>query len=100
MVIIAKTFKGVWIWNMEESLGLWMGVVFFFFFLSLLLLLFSCSVMSDPKHCSTSGFPVHYQLPELAQTQVHRVSDAIQTSHPLLSPSPDFNLFQHQGLFQ
>ena len=89
----------------EFGFGIWKkawvyGWVWVFFFLSLLLLLFSCSVMSDPEHCSTSGFPVHYQLPELAQTQVHRVSDAIQTSHPLLSPSPDFNLFQHQGLFQ
>ena len=37
--------------------------------------------------CSTSGFPVHHQLPELAQTHIHRVSDAIQPSHPLLSPS-------------
>ena len=45
------------------------------------------------------GFPVHHQLPELAQTHVHRVSDAIQPSHPLLSPSPPtFNLSQHQGL--
>ena len=51
--------------------------------------------------CSTPGFPVHYQLPELAQTHVDRVSDAIQLSHPLLSPSPPaFNLSQHQGLFQ
>ena len=48
-----------------------------------------------------AGLPVHHQFPELAQTYVHRVSDAILTSHPLLSPSPsDFNLFQHQGLFQ
>ena len=50
--------------------------------------------------CSTPGFPVHHQLPELAQTRVHRVSDAIQPSHPLSSPSPVFNLSQHQGLFQ
>ena len=47
------------------------------------------------------GFPVHYQLPELAQTHVHQVSDAIQSSHPLSSPSPPaFNLSQHQVLFQ
>ena len=51
--------------------------------------------------CSMPGFPVHHQLPELAQTHVHQVSDAIQPSHPLLSPSPsDFNLSQHQALFQ
>ena len=51
--------------------------------------------------CSTPGFPVEHQLPELAQTHVHGVGDAIQSSHPLSSPSPPaFNLFQHQGLFQ
>ena len=50
--------------------------------------------------CSTSGFPVHHQFLELTQTHVHRVSDAIQPSHPLLSPSPPvFNLSQHEGLF-
>ena len=50
--------------------------------------------------CSTPGFPVHHQLPELAQTHVHRVSDAIQPSYPLSSPSlPALNLSQHQGLF-
>ena len=51
--------------------------------------------------CSTPGFLVHYQLQEIAQAHVHTVSDAIQLSHPLLSPSPPaFNLSQHQGLFQ
>ena len=47
------------------------------------------------------GFPVHHQLLELAQIHVHRISDVIQPSHPLSSPSlPAFNLSQHQGLFQ
>ena len=51
--------------------------------------------------CSIPGFPVHHQLSELAQTHVHQIGDAIQPSHPLLSPSPPaFNLYQHQGLFQ
>ena len=50
--------------------------------------------------CGTPGFFVHHQLPELAQTQVHRVGDAIQLSHPLLSLSPAFSLSQDQGLFQ
>ena len=51
--------------------------------------------------CSTPGFPVQQQLPELAETHVHRVGDAIQPSHPLSSPSPPaFNLSQHQGLLQ
>ena len=50
---------------------------------------------------SMPGLPVHHQVPELTQTHVHRVGDAIQPSHPLSSPSPPaFNLFQHQGLFQ
>ena len=50
---------------------------------------------------STPGFPVLHHLPELAQTHVHRVSDAIQPSHPLSPPSPPaFSLSQHQGLFQ
>ena len=47
------------------------------------------------------GLPVHHQLPEFDQTHVHQVSDAIQPSHPLSSPSPPaLNLSQHQGLFQ
>jgi len=51
--------------------------------------------------CSMPGFPVHHQLPELTQTRVYQVGDAIQPSHPLSSPSPTtFNLYQHQGLFQ
>ena len=52
-------------------------------------------------NCSTSGLPVHHQLPEFTQTHVHWVSDAIQPSPPLSSPSPPaFNLSQHQGLFK
>ena len=50
--------------------------------------------------CSTPGSPVHHQLLELIQTHIHRVSDAIQPSHPLSSPSPVFNFPQHQDLFQ
>ena len=54
-----------------------------------------------PMGCSTPGFPLHHQLLELAQTHVHQVSDAIQPSHPLSSPSPPaFHLSQHQDLFQ
>ena len=47
----------------------------------------SCQTLCNPMDCSTPGFPVHHQFPELAQTQVHRVSDAIQPSYPLSSPS-------------
>ena len=62
----------------------------------------SSSVVSDcnPMNRSTPGLPVHHQLPEFTQTHVHRVSDTIQPSHPLSSPSPALRLSQHQGLFQ
>ena len=61
----------------------------------------SCLTPWDPMDCSMPGLPVDQQLPELTQTHVHRVGNDIQTSHPLLSPSPPaFNLCQHQGLFQ
>ena len=56
---------------------------------------------SNPNDYRTPGFPVHHHLPELTQTRVHRVGDAIQSFHPLSSPSPPtFNLSKHQGLFQ
>ena len=59
----------------------------------------SCETLCSPMDCSTPGFPVLHCLPELAQIHVHWVSDAIQPSHPLPSPSrPAFNLSQHQGL--
>ena len=61
----------------------------------------SCLTLHDLMDCSTPGLPVHYQLPEFTQTHVYWVSDAIQPSHPLSSPSPPaLNLSQHQGLFQ
>ena len=61
----------------------------------------SCLTLCDPMDCSLPGFPVHHQLLEFTQTHVHWVSDAIQPSNPLLSPSPPaFSIFQHQGLFQ
>ena len=61
----------------------------------------SCLTLCDPMDCSMPGLPVHHQLPEFSQTHVHQVGDAIQPSHPLLSPSPPaFNLSQHQGAFQ
>jgi len=61
----------------------------------------SCPALFDPMKCSTPGLPVHHQLPEFTQTHVHRVSDAIQPSHPLSSPSPPApNPSQHQSLSQ
>ena len=61
----------------------------------------SCLTLCDPMNRSTPGLPVHHQLPEFTQTHVHLVSDAIQPSHPLSSPSPPApNPSQHQSLFQ
>ena len=61
----------------------------------------SCPTLCDPMNRSTPGLPVHHQLPEFTQTHVHRDGDAIQPSHPLLSPSPlALNPAQTQGLFQ
>ena len=60
-----------------------------------------CPTLCDPMNCRTPGLPVHHQLLESAQTHVHWVSDAIQSSHRLSSPSPPaLNLSQHQGLFK
>ena len=61
----------------------------------------SCLTLCDPMNRSTPGLPVHHKLPEFMQTHAHRVSDAIQPSHPLSSPSPPApSSSQHQGLFQ
>ena len=60
-----------------------------------------CLTLCDPTDCSTPGLPVHHKPPEFTQTHAHRVGDAIQSSHPLSSPSPPaFSLSQHQGLFK
>ena len=59
----------------------------------------SCPTLCNPMGCSTPGFPVHHQLLELAQTRVHRVSDAIQPSHPLSSPSLLFSVFPSIRVF-
>ena len=60
-----------------------------------------CPTLCDPMDCSILGFPIHHQLPQLAQIHAHWVSDAMQPSHPLSSPSfPAFNISQHRGLFK
>jgi len=60
----------------------------------------SCQTLCNPTDYSTPGFPVHHQLSETTEIQVHSIGDAIQPSHPLLSPSPPaFNLSQHQSPF-
>ena len=61
----------------------------------------SCPTLCNPMDCSTPGFPVHHQLPELTQTHVHQVGDAIQPSYPLSSPSPlNLQSFPASGAFQ
>ena len=97
------------VWEIEQSSALRACHVLvpvpsaFFLVIFLGRLLFSHSVMSicDPMDYSTSGFPVLHYLLEFAQAHVHWVSDVIQSSHPLSSPSsPAFNLSQDRGLFQ
>ena len=79
-------------WPQPPKLGLW--------FYACYSVTQSYLSLCFPVDCSTPGFPVFHNLPELAQTHVHWVGDAIQPSHPLSSPSPlSFNLSQHQGLF-
>ena len=61
----------------------------------------SCLTLGNPRNCSIPGLPIHHQLSEFTQTHVHRVGDAIQPSHPLLSPSPPtLSPSHHQGPFQ
>ena len=61
----------------------------------------TCPILCNPMGCSTPGFPIPHQLPDLAETQVHWVGDTIHPSHPLSSPSPPaFNLSHHQSLPQ
>ena len=74
---------------------------FFFFVSEFSLVTQSCPTLCDPMNHSTPCFPVHHQLLEFTWTHAHRVGDAIQSFHPLSSPSPPaFNLSQHQDLFQ
>ena len=77
------------------------SAVLFFFFYCCCSVTKLCLTLCNPMDCSMSVFPVRHYLPELAQTHVHWVGDAIQPSHPLSPPShPAFNFSQHQGLFQ
>ena len=84
-------YKIYTIWNIKYLL-----TIFIWLHVEMINFLISHSVMSDslrPMDCSMPGFPVHHQLPELVQTHVYRVGDAIQPSHPLSSPSsPAFSL--------
>ena len=92
-----------WFIMLNYKLKLWKPKCCIFDFSSVQLcsVAHSCPTLCDPMNRSTPGFPVHHQFPEFTQTQVYRVSDAIQPSHPLLSPSSSApNPSQHQGLFQ
>ena len=90
ILIFLVAVKYIFIWNIIKLLILQFSSV-----------AQSCLTLCDPMDCGTPEFPVHHQLLEHAQTQVHQVEDAIQPSCPLPSPSPPaFNLSQHQGLFQ
>ena len=94
------TGRGAWCQRKEKTRDLrrWWGFPFSSQFSSVPQ---SCPTLFDSMDCSMPGFPVHHQPPELAQTHVHQVGDAIQLSHPLSSPSPSaFNLSHHQGLLQ
>ena len=104
LLVIFKDFRNIKV-KCEKTCRLMQGVGLLCFCLYQILLQFSsvtqsCLTLCDSMDCSTLGLPVHHELPELARTHVHWVSDAIQPSHPLSSSSPAFNLSQHQDLFQ
>ena len=83
--------KAVWLYTQMD----------YFYFIQLSSVAQLCPTLCYPMNRSTPGLPVHHQLLDFTQTQVHRVSDAIQPSHPLSSPSsPAPNPSQHQSLFQ
>ena len=99
-----RAFLSIWIWWFRWH---WKDMFYpFYYLLELGRLQFSsvtpsCPTLCDPINCSMSDLPVHHQLLEFTQTHVHRDSDVIQPSHPLLSPSPPApNPSQHQSLFQ
>ena len=98
-----------WFWkflNYKTSNFLWSNLIVFYWKTVNPVVMFSsvdqsCLTVCDPTDCSILGFSVLHYLPELAQTHVHWVGDAIQPSHPLSSPFPPaFNLSQHQDLSQ
>ena len=88
MQVFSAVFR-TWVKNFEFSQPLWVLMwVRYNSSVQFSSVAQSCPTLCDPMNCSTPGLPVHHQLPEFTQTHVHRVGDAIQPSHPLLSPSP------------
>ena len=86
-----------WIYSFSTCQIFYLICLFCVFFCSVAQ---SCLILCDPMNCSIPGFPVLHHLPELAQTHVHGVCDAIQPSHLLSSPSPAFYFSPHPCLFQ
>ena len=105
LIIELKSLSQVWLFVTPKDCSL-PGSSIYGIFQARVLVQFSsvtqsCPTLCDLVDCSQPGIPVHHQLPELTQTHVHWVSDAIQPSHPLSSPSPPIlNLSQHLGLFK
>ena len=94
--IVLSTFAATWIFTEISYLYICFHCSFQFSSVA-----HWCPILCGPVNCSTQGLSVHHQLPESTQTHVHWVSDAIQPSHPMSSPSPPtLNLSQHQCLFQ
>ena len=93
--------KQLWKWSAMKVEYVFNVHIYFLLYLQYSSVAQLCPTLCDPMNRSTPGLPVHHQLPELTQTHVHWVNDAIQPSHPLSSPSPPApNLSQHQSLFQ
>ena len=84
----------------HDSQGLSGGLEICIFMLQFSSVAQLCPTLCDPMGSSMPSFPVHHQLLEFTQTHVHRVGEAIQSSHLLSSPSQAFNLFQHHSPFQ
>ena len=98
IVVLRSLFNSSFIWSLFLNFDKWNQAIFSVQFSSVAQ---SCLTLCDPMDCSTPGFPVHHQLPQFIQTHVHWLSDAIQPSHPLSSPSPPaLSPSQHQGLFK
>ena len=101
MVVVTAFNYELEAWTKEVKLEFLLSTVLAYCPVQFSSVAYSCPTLCDPMNCSTPGLPVHHQLPEFTQTYVHRVSDAIQPSHPQSYPSPPApNPFQHQSLFQ